>query len=89
MDSSQLDGLEWIRSSKCDSGGCVEIAALDATILIRDSTEPSLTLLTVSRVTWQDSSPRCAPVFSTCAERPSGSPVGAENESAYRLVLSY
>jgi len=54
VDSSHLDGLEWIRSSKCDASGCVEIGALDATILIRDSTEPSLTLLTVSRVTWQD-----------------------------------
>ena len=54
MDSSHLDGMGWTRSSKCDSGACVEVAALDAKILIRDSTELSLTPLTVSRVAWQE-----------------------------------
>lgn len=54
MDSSHLDGLKWFRSSKCDAGSCVEIAALDTAILIRDSAEPRRALLTVGHDTWQD-----------------------------------
>jgi hypothetical protein len=40
VDSSHLDGLEWRRSSRCDAGACVEVAKLDAMIMIRDSAEP-------------------------------------------------
>ena len=40
MDSSHLDGLEWRRSSRCESAACVEVAKLDAMIMIRDSAEP-------------------------------------------------
>lgn len=54
MGSSHLHGLEWFRSSKCDSGACVEIAALDAEVLIRDSAEPGNLPLAVSHDVWQD-----------------------------------
>jgi Domain of unknown function (DUF397) len=52
--SSHLDGLAWFRSNKCDAGACVEIAALAAEVLIRDSAEPGNTPLAVSRDVWQD-----------------------------------
>ena len=51
---SHLGGLEWVRSSKCDAGACVEIATVDAVVLIRDSADPSLTPLAVSRDTWRN-----------------------------------
>ena len=54
MDSSHLDGLKWFRSSKCDAGNCVEVAALDAVVLIRDSADPSSTPLAVSHGVWRD-----------------------------------
>jgi len=54
VDSSHLDGLEWFRSSKCDAGACVQVAALDATVLIRDSAEPDKTPLAVSHDVWRD-----------------------------------
>ncbi len=54
MDSSHLDGLEWFKSSKCDAGACVEVAALDAVVLIRDSAEPGNAPLVVSHDAWRD-----------------------------------
>lgn len=54
MDLSHLDGLEWCRSSKCDAGACVEVAALGEMVLIRDSAEPGLTPLAVRRDAWWD-----------------------------------
>ena len=53
MYSSHLDGLDWHRSSKCDAGACVEVAAVDAMVLIRDSAEPSA-LLAVSHGIWRE-----------------------------------
>ena len=53
MDSSHLDGLEWFRSSKCDAGNCVEVAAFDAVVLLRDSAEPG-NPLAVSYDVWRD-----------------------------------
>ena len=54
MRFSARTGLEWRRGSKCDNGQCVEIAKLDAVIMIRDSAEPGNASLTVSRDVWQD-----------------------------------
>jgi hypothetical protein len=53
VDSSHLDGLEWFRSSKCDTGACVEVAAFDAVVLLRDSAEPG-NRLAVSHDVWRD-----------------------------------
>lgn len=52
MGFSQLDGLEW-RRGRCDAGACVEIAALDADVLIRDSADPD-TSLAFGHDTWRD-----------------------------------
>jgi hypothetical protein len=53
VDSSHLYGLEWVRSSKCDGGACVEVAALDSGVLLRDSAEPG-NPLAVSYDVWRD-----------------------------------
>lgn len=54
MGSSHPGGLVWRRSSKCDGGACVEVAELDAMIMIRDSAEPGNAPIVVSRDVWQD-----------------------------------
>lgn len=54
MDSSHPGRLVWRRSRKCDGGACVEVAELDAVIMIRDSAEPGSTPLTVSHDVWRD-----------------------------------
>lgn len=54
MDSSQLCGLEWRSSSNCDGGTCVEVAALDVAVLIRDSAEPDKIPLAISHDVWRD-----------------------------------
>ena len=53
MDSSHLDGLEWRRSGRCDGGACIEVAKLDAMIMIRESTEPN-TLLLIGHGIWRE-----------------------------------
>lgn len=53
MDSSHLDGLEWRRSERCDGGTCIEVAEVDAVIMIRSSAEPD-TSLSVSHDIWRD-----------------------------------
>lgn len=54
MGSSHPGGLVWRRSSKCDGGACVEVAELDAVIMIRDSTEPDGDPIKISRDVWRD-----------------------------------
>jgi hypothetical protein len=45
--------LIWHAGRRCDSGACVEIAALDEAVLVRSSLAPGLTL-TVTRPEWQE-----------------------------------
>ena len=54
MDSSHLGGLDWRRSSKCDSGACVEVADLGTLIMIRDSAGDGYLPIAVSRPAWRD-----------------------------------
>jgi hypothetical protein len=42
----------WMKSSRCDSGECIEVAAVDGGIMIRDSQHPSGPILRVSRADW-------------------------------------
>ncbi len=52
MDSSQLDGLKWRRSSRCNGGQCVEVARLGDEVMVRDSADPDR-IITVSAGNWQ------------------------------------
>ena len=45
--------MEWRRGSRCDGGTCIEVAELDAVIMIRDSAEPD-TSLTLTHDVWRD-----------------------------------
>jgi Domain of unknown function (DUF397) len=36
MDTTE-DSIQWRRSSRCDTGACVEVAHIDGTIAIRNS----------------------------------------------------
>lgn len=42
----------WRRSSRCDSGTCVEVADLDNGIGMRDAKRPDGSILTFSRSSW-------------------------------------
>ena len=54
MLDSSLGGLEWRRSSRCNSGSCVEVAQLGELIAVRSSVDPEGVMLTVGRAEWQD-----------------------------------
>ena len=42
----------WMKSSRCDSSQCVEVAAVAGDVMIRDSRNPSGPILRVSRADW-------------------------------------
>lgn len=44
----------WHRSSRCSSGGCVEVAAVDGLIHVRDSKNPHRPALEFTVAEWQD-----------------------------------
>jgi predicted secreted Zn-dependent protease len=46
--------LTWRRSTKCDSGLCVEVAATTDAALVRDGKRPEGSHLTFVRDSWQD-----------------------------------
>jgi Domain of unknown function (DUF397) len=46
------EGLAWRRSTRCDSGSCVEVAVTEDRVLLRDSREPDGPRLSVSRTEW-------------------------------------
>lgn len=54
MDSSQLDGLEWRRSSKCSNGACVEVARRDKAIMVRRAGGPDGMVLTIQAGEWRE-----------------------------------
>lgn len=45
--------LTWRRASHCHTGECVEVAAHDGEILVRDSTQPQCAVLRYSAEEWQ------------------------------------
>jgi Domain of unknown function (DUF397) len=42
----------WRRSTRCDSGSCVEVAYLGAEVLLRDSKDPGDIVLRLSKYEW-------------------------------------
>jgi hypothetical protein len=42
----------WHRSSTCESGACVEVAATEDAVVVRNSAEPDNALVTVSHAEW-------------------------------------
>jgi len=49
---ANLDHLAWRRSSRCSSGSCVEWAADDETVYLRDSKDIAGPMLRVGRDEW-------------------------------------
>jgi hypothetical protein len=45
--------VKWHKSSFSESGNCVEVAARDRSVLIRDSKNPEEGVLPVSSLAWQ------------------------------------
>lgn len=43
----------WVKSSRCDSSQCVEVAAVADEVMIRDSKQPSGSILRISRSDWE------------------------------------
>ncbi|GAA5184476.1 hypothetical protein GCM10023322_26040 [Rugosimonospora acidiphila] len=43
----------WHRSSRCESGNCVEVAITDSAVLVRNSREPGVEL-TFARAEWAE-----------------------------------
>jgi hypothetical protein len=52
------DGLQselvWHRSSVCESGACVEVAATDDAVMVRSSGDPGASPVTVSHGKWHE-----------------------------------
>jgi hypothetical protein len=46
--------IAWRKSSASNSGGCVEIAVVDRTVLIRDSADRDGAVLRFSTAAWSD-----------------------------------
>lgn len=44
--------MRWIRSSRCESGNCVEVARDGSTVLVRDSKNPDAPALPFSERQW-------------------------------------
>jgi len=51
MDTTE-GSIQWRRSSRCDSGSCVEVAHIDCAIAIRDSKDADGPVLTFSPQEW-------------------------------------
>jgi Domain of unknown function (DUF397) len=45
-------GWKWRKSTRCDSGACLEVAVRDDRVLIRESDRPDGPWLEVSRASW-------------------------------------
>jgi Domain of unknown function (DUF397) len=41
MDTTE-GSIRWRRSSRCETGGCVEVARIDGMVAIRDSKDPAM-----------------------------------------------
>jgi hypothetical protein len=54
VDSSQLEGLEWRRSSRCNGGACVEVALTGDGIRVRRAGGPDDVVLAIPAGEWQE-----------------------------------
>lgn len=53
LDERSAGETTWRTARRCDSGQCVEIGILGATVMIRNSTDPDGACLAMSRGEWQ------------------------------------
>jgi Domain of unknown function (DUF397) len=51
--SQRYTAAAWRKSSFCDSGACVEVAAIDEVIAVRDAKAPNGTVLQFTRPEWR------------------------------------
>jgi hypothetical protein len=49
-----MKDLIWRRSTRCDTGACVEIATDADHVFLRDGADPGGPMLTLTRGQWQD-----------------------------------
>jgi hypothetical protein len=42
----------WVRSTRCETGACLEVTVINDDVVIRNSTDPSGPKLTVSKDRW-------------------------------------
>ncbi len=54
MDSSQIDGLEWRRSSHCNGGSCVEVARAGSLIKVRRTDDSDGMVLNIQAREWRE-----------------------------------
>lgn len=54
MASGLDNGLKWRKSSRCDGGACLEIAAQGQAILLRSSVDPDGPVLALTSAAWRD-----------------------------------
>lgn len=54
LTSSLTKDLKWHKSSKCEGGACIETAAQENAILLRNSADPDGTILVVTPAAWRD-----------------------------------
>jgi Domain of unknown function (DUF397) len=45
--------LRWHRSTRCSSGGCIDVATDETRVHVRDSTDPSGPVLHFTSTAWQ------------------------------------
>lgn len=45
--------VTWVRSSRCESGNCVEVALIDNEIAVRNSTRPDGPMVTFTKAEWE------------------------------------
>jgi hypothetical protein len=46
--------IAWRKSTASNSGGCLEVAAMDGSVLVRDSANRGGAVLTLSPAAWSD-----------------------------------
>ncbi|MGH3223966.1 MAG: DUF397 domain-containing protein [Streptosporangiaceae bacterium] len=54
MTGGLADKLAWRRSRHCESGACVEVAAVDNAVLIRSSASPEGAQLALGHDKWRE-----------------------------------
>jgi Domain of unknown function (DUF397) len=54
VESMSTDGLEWRRSSRCNGGACVEVAAWADRVFVRNSGDPDGPVLVLDWTRWAD-----------------------------------
>jgi Domain of unknown function (DUF397) len=54
VDGNAAAELVWHRGAQCDIGNCLEVAAVDESVLLRSTTNPAGAHLAISRHEWAE-----------------------------------